>query len=84
MLITDSAYLKNGLSNWVWKWEENGFRNAEGLPVVTGNDFLYLHTLIKRFQPMNLEVNIWQVPRELNKDADRLANTALYEGISEF
>ena len=32
-LYTDSLYLKNGITQWLPKWEKNGFRTAKGQPV---------------------------------------------------
>ncbi len=32
-LVTDSAYVKNGVSQWIHAWKRNGWRTADGKPV---------------------------------------------------
>ncbi|MBE2276898.1 MAG: ribonuclease HI [Rhodobacteraceae bacterium] len=32
-LITDSAYVKNGVTGWIHGWKRNGWRTADGKPV---------------------------------------------------
>jgi ribonuclease HI len=32
-VVTDSAYLRNGVSGWIHGWKRNGWRTAEGKPV---------------------------------------------------
>ena len=32
-LFTDSRYLQQGVSSWLFKWEANGWRTSDGLPV---------------------------------------------------
>jgi ribonuclease HI len=33
-LVTDSQYLKNGISEWILGWKRNGWRTREKKPVV--------------------------------------------------
>ena len=32
-LITDSVYVKDGITKWLWGWKKNGWRNAAKKPV---------------------------------------------------
>ncbi|MCX7888513.1 MAG: ribonuclease HI [Rhodobacteraceae bacterium] len=32
-LVTDSAYVKNGVTGWIHGWKRNGWRTADGKPV---------------------------------------------------
>lgn len=32
-LVTDSAYVKNGVTGWIFGWKRNGWRTADGKPV---------------------------------------------------
>ena len=33
VVVTDSAYVKNGVSTWIHGWKRNGWRTADGKPV---------------------------------------------------
>lgn len=33
MVVTDSAYVKNGVSQWIFGWKRNGWRTSDGKPV---------------------------------------------------
>lgn len=33
-IVTDSSYLKNGITKWVARWKRNGWRTSEKKPVV--------------------------------------------------
>ncbi len=77
VLMTDSSYLTKGISEWIWNWEENGFLNSSGGPVVNAGVFQWLHNRILAHLKDGVEIKFWNVPRELNGEADRLANLAL-------
>jgi ribonuclease HI len=32
-VVTDSAYVKNGLTGWIHGWKRNGWRTSDGKPV---------------------------------------------------
>jgi len=80
VLYTDSASLVHGVSDFIWKWEENGYRNARGSPVVDAYAFKVLHKRIQVWQRRGTEINFWKVPREYNTEADELASSALRAG----
>jgi ribonuclease HI len=33
-LVTDSEYLKNGVTQWIHKWKRNGWKTADRRPVL--------------------------------------------------
>lgn len=75
-LITDSTYLKNGITLWIENWEKNGWRTSSKSPVKNCDLWKRL-TNIVRFHNVNW---IWQkahVGHELNERADELANIAI-------
>jgi ribonuclease HI len=37
ILTTDSAYLKNGITDWVWGWQRRRWRTRTGAPVANVN-----------------------------------------------
>ncbi len=76
VIKSDSEYLVKGMTDWVFKWKENGYRTAKGKPVTNMRIFQRLDELVERLNEMNVEVQFWYVLREFNKDADGLVNTA--------
>ncbi|KAI0521294.1 ribonuclease H-like domain-containing protein [Xylaria bambusicola] len=75
---SDSAYLVNGITEWIFKWLDNGFTNARSQPVQNQDLFKELLHVINRLgREKRIRVLFWHVMREQNADADRLANAAL-------
>lgn len=74
---SDSAYVVNGLTQWVWKWERNGYRTTQGTPVVNIDLFQQLVKQIYQLKESGLQIEFWKVDREFNQEADWLANDAL-------
>lgn len=75
-LITDSTYLKNGITTWIKNWEKNGWRTSSNSAVKNADLWKRLLELT-RFHNVNW---IWQkahVGHELNERADALANIAI-------
>jgi ribonuclease HI len=33
-IVTDSQYLKNGITSWIHRWKQNGWRTSEKKPVI--------------------------------------------------
>lgn len=77
LIITDSKYVVDGISRWIWRWKRNGWRTANGTPVTSRKGFERLDRRVRRLEERGIDVWFWHVPRELNRDADRLANEAL-------
>lgn len=76
----DSAYLVKGMTEWVFKWETNGYKSANRKPVKNSGLFQELVRLVSNLNASGVEVLFWQVPREMNKEADALANKAFQIG----
>jgi ribonuclease HI len=79
VIKADSEYLVKGMTEWVFKWEVNGYKNAKRDPVKNSALFKKLHGLVEALNTSNVEVLFWHVPREMNKEADKLANKAFRE-----
>ena len=77
VIQADSEYLVKGMTDWIYKWRQNGYRNCRGLPVTNAYMFKKLDDVIDDLNDMDVEVQFWHVPREQNKIADHLANAAL-------
>jgi ribonuclease HI len=77
VIKADSEYLVKGMTEWVFKWEKNGYRTSRGTPVANATFFKKLDNLVNELNKLNVEVRFWHVPREYNKQADMLANMAL-------
>ena len=75
-MITDSTYLKNGITLWIANWEKNGWKTASNSSVKNSDLWKKLIDLV-RFHNVNW---IWQkahVGHDLNEKADALANIAI-------
>lgn len=77
VIKTDSAYLVNAMTNWVFKWRNNDYTNSHGRPVTNASLFRQLEAELKELFDLNVHVQFWHVRREQNREADLLANAAL-------
>ena len=74
-LVTDSQYLKNGMTKWMPNWKKRNWKTAEGKPVINRDLWEALDDEVKRHKIT------WQWTRghathAYNNRADELANTA--------
>ena len=78
ILKTDSDYLHKSMTEWIWKWLDNGGETSTGREVEHVEYFFALHHRIMEIEKTKrIRVQFWRVPREFNKGADALANLAL-------
>lgn len=77
IIKADSEYLVKGMTEWVFKWEANGYWTSKGTPVTNSALFRQLHGLIRNLNAFDVEVLFWHVPRSRNKEAVELAGKAL-------
>lgn len=77
VLITDSSYLANAMTDWVYKWSQNGWRTSTGRPVVNADDFMELDGLLRYLEDHRVPVRFWLVARKFNVLADELAKKAI-------
>jgi ribonuclease HI len=47
-IVTDSQYLKNGITTWIHKWKLNGWRTSDKKPVVNQDLWLALDEEVAR------------------------------------
>ncbi|KAF7872478.1 hypothetical protein EAF04_003399 [Stromatinia cepivora] len=77
IIMTDSTYVYESVTAWIWKWRQNNFQNSMGKPVVNGELIDRIDKTIFDLAERNICVRFWSVPREDNTEADKLANRAL-------
>ena len=44
-ILTDSTYVKNGITEWIKKWEKNGWKNSNKKPVKNKDLWIKLNNL---------------------------------------
>ncbi|KAJ3564892.1 hypothetical protein NP233_g7995 [Leucocoprinus birnbaumii] len=86
LIMSDSQYLVDAITQYIYKWQDNGWRNARGGEVVNKEDFEELDELIDELEDdYEVFVRFWWVPKEDNEDADEMARQAagFYDSDSE-
>jgi ribonuclease HI len=77
VIKSDSEYLVKGLTEWVAKWEQNGWKTAKGTDVANRSDFEDVLRAVEALEDNGVTVLFWHVKREFNGEADKLAKAAL-------
>lgn len=78
VVATDSAYLVGGITEWIYKWYQNGWMNARGGDVSNREDFEELDELINELEDdYGVFVEFWKVDRYDNQESDELARDAV-------
>lgn len=77
-IITDSEYLRNGITKWIHGWKRNGWKKADKQPVTNQDLWMLLDDLAGRHQAQ------WKWTKghavhEDNNRADELASLAAEE-----
>ena len=49
-IFTDSTYVKNGITEWIKKWEKNGWKSANKKPVKNKDLWIKLNDLCKKYK----------------------------------
>jgi ribonuclease HI len=80
-IITDSEYLKNGITKWIQEWKRNGWQNKEKQPIKNQDLWMALDQLVSTHQTQ------WKwtkghASHEDNNRCDELATRAAREQIS--
>jgi ribonuclease HI len=76
MIFTDSTYVKNGITEWIKKWEKNGWKNSNKKPVKNKDLWIKLNELCQK----NKVIWKWVKGHSNNKYntlADELATQAI-------
>jgi ribonuclease HI len=79
IIKADSEYLVKGMTQWILKWEKNGFTIANGTEVVNRKLFEQCQIEVNELEERGVILQFWDIKRKWNKEADDLANTALDE-----
>ncbi|TGO31646.1 hypothetical protein BHYA_0457g00020 [Botrytis hyacinthi] len=77
IIITDSKFVHGCLTSWLPIWLKNGFRTVDGLPVANKDLILRIHHMIELLSD-GVDIQVWHVKREHNREADELANRAFH------
>ena len=79
VIKSDSAYVVRGMTGWVFKWRENGYKNYKGATVTNAKLFRKIDHQVEKLNDHGVEILFWLVPRSENMDADHLANLAFVD-----
>jgi ribonuclease HI len=77
-VITDSQYVKNGITQWIHKWKRNGWQTSNKTPVLNRELWIALDTEVARHQ-VQWEWVKGHAAHEDNNRADELALRAAQE-----
>lgn len=78
-LYTDSAYVRNGITQWIHGWQRNGWRTANKTPVKNQDLWRRLLIALERHEAAGGVVWHWtkgHAGNPLNERVDELANSA--------
>ena len=75
-IYTDSSYVKNGISEWVLKWRENGWKNSNKEPVKNKDLWEKLDNLCEQ-NTINWKWVKGHASNKYNNLADELATKAI-------
>lgn len=76
VIKTDSSYLFNGLTEWLPKWKENGWKACKGQKVANDELWRVIDRWIQHLEA-EMSVQFWLVPKGENKTAEWMAHHAL-------
>ena len=75
-VYTDSTYLKNGITDWIKKWEKNGWKSSNNQPVKNIDLWLELNKLCSEHK-ISWNWVEGHSNNEFNNLADKLATEAI-------
>jgi ribonuclease HI len=75
-LVTDSTYLRDGITRWLPGWKRKGWKTASGQPVKNQDLWMSLDAICKRHH-VSWEWVKGHAGHPENQLADRLANEAI-------
>jgi ribonuclease HI len=78
-ILTDSTYLIQGITQWIWGWMRNGWQTAAGSEVINKAYWQRLHQLVQGRKEKNLGELSWHYVRghsgiEGNERVDQIAS----------
>ena len=76
IIYTDSIYVKNGITEWIIKWKDNGWKNSNKKPVKNKDLWVKLDNLCQKNE-INWEWVKGHSTNKYNNLADELATKAI-------
>lgn len=78
VIVSDSQYLVNGITGYIYGWMRNGWITTMGGPVKNRDMWEYLHFLLDDLlDERGINVMFWKCDRSENEEADALAGMAV-------
>jgi len=78
VIVSDSQYLVNGITGYIYEWRRNGWITAMGGPVKNEDMWTYLHFLLDNLlDERGIKILFWKCDRSENEEADALARNAV-------
>ena len=75
VIATNSDYVVRGGTEWVWKWEKNGWKNPQdGYPVANRSLWEKFMKEVRKMEAIGVQVQFWYISAEWNEAALELAN----------
>lgn len=81
VLLSDSQYVVNGISDWIYGWIKRQWRTAKGEPVANKELWLELHAEVQKFADLRFQWVKGHSGVELNEFVDSLATRGRIERI---
>jgi ribonuclease HI len=78
VIKTDSDYVVKGMTEWLPKWKENGWKKTSGHAIANAELWRIIDALLKQLE-YDMEVQFWYVPRDKNQIAFNMAKEVLGE-----
>ncbi len=76
MIFTDSTYVKNGITEWIKKWEKNGWKSSSKKPVKNKDLWIKLNDLCQKNKVQGKWIK-GHSNNKYNNLADELATEAI-------
>jgi ribonuclease HI len=80
-IVTDSEYVKNGMSSWIVGWKRNGWKTAAKKPVVNQDLWMMLDELVEAHK-VKWTWTKGHASHDDNNRCDELASLAAQEQLS--
>ena len=74
VIKADSEYIVQGMTEWIFKWKQNGFKSARGRPIINADLFCEIDDKVLDLKERGVEVLFWLVSRVHNQEAVAWAN----------
>ncbi|KAI5827452.1 ribonuclease H-like protein [Schizophyllum commune Tattone D] len=77
IIATDSEYVVKGMTEWMGQWRRNGWKTSFGMKPANLDLFQLLERTIEEMEvEHNAVFGFWQVPKIVNRDAEKMARAA--------